>query len=74
MLAKAAGMSLRSVQPILEALQLAPHRIRTFKLSKDPEFAEKLRDIVGPIGESDSFELRWRFKVVVSVMGEMASV
>ena len=39
-------MSLRSVQRILEAHQLAPHRIRTFKLSKDPEFVEKLRDIV----------------------------
>ncbi len=34
-------------QRILEAHQLAPHRIRTFKLSKDPEFVEKLRDIVG---------------------------
>ena len=47
MLAKAVGASLRSVQRILEAHQLAPHRIRTFKLSKDPEFADKLRDIVG---------------------------
>jgi transposase len=46
-LAKAAGVSLRSVQRILEAHQLAPHRIRTFKLSNDPEFADKLRDIVG---------------------------
>jgi hypothetical protein len=32
---------------ILEAHQLAPHRIRTFKLSNDPKFAEKLKDIVG---------------------------
>ena len=24
-----------------------PHRIRTFKLSNDPKFAEKLKDIVG---------------------------
>jgi hypothetical protein len=47
MLAKAAGISLRSVQRILDAHHLAPHRIRTFKLSKDPKFAEKLRDIVG---------------------------
>ena len=46
-LAKAVGVSLRSVQRILEAHQLAPHRMRTFKLSKDPEIAEKLRDIVG---------------------------
>src|SRR5881392_3683943 len=47
MLAKAAGVSLRSVQRILEAHQLAPHRIRTFKLSNDPAFAEKLKDVVG---------------------------
>jgi hypothetical protein len=46
MLAKAAGVSLRSVQRILEAHQLAPHRIRTFKLSNDPNFAEKLKDVV----------------------------
>ncbi len=36
----------RSVQRILEAHQLAPHRVRTFKLSNDPKFAAKLRDIV----------------------------
>jgi hypothetical protein len=30
MLAKAAGVSLQSVQRILEAHQLAPHHIRTF--------------------------------------------
>jgi hypothetical protein len=35
------------VQRILEAHQLAPHRVRTFKLSNDPKFAEKLKDIVG---------------------------
>src|SRR5262249_2833597 len=47
MLAKTAGVSLRSVQRILEAHQLAPHCIRTFKLSNDPKFAEKPKDIVG---------------------------
>src|SRR5258706_14709840 len=47
MLAKAAGISLRSVQRILEAHQLAPHRVHTFKLSNDPKFAEKLKTIVG---------------------------
>jgi transposase len=46
-MAKAAGISLRSVQRIWAAHGLQPHRIRTFKLSKDPEFAAKLRDIVG---------------------------
>ena len=47
MLAKTVGISLRSVQRILEAHKLAPHRVRTFKLSNDPKFAEKLRDVVG---------------------------
>jgi transposase len=47
MLAKTVGVSLRSVQRILEAHQLTPHRIQTFKLSNDPKFAEKLKDIVG---------------------------
>src|SRR5262249_49612614 len=42
-LAKAAGVSLRSVQRILEAHQLAPHRIRTFKLSKDPSLQRSSR-------------------------------
>src|SRR5262249_38920863 len=37
----------RSDARILEAHQLAPHRVRTFKLSNDPTFAEKLRDVVG---------------------------
>src|SRR2546427_817175 len=46
MLAKAVGISLRSVQRILEAHQLVPHRIRTFKLSNDPRFADKLKAIV----------------------------
>src|SRR3990172_6042987 len=34
MLAKAVGVSLRSVQRILEAHQLAPHRIRTFGICR----------------------------------------
>ena len=45
--AKAVGVSLRSVQRILAAHGLQPHRIRTFKRSRDPEFADKLKDIVG---------------------------
>ncbi len=46
-MAQAAGISLRSVQRIWEAHQLQPHRIRTFKRSRDPKFAEKLADVVG---------------------------
>lgn len=46
-MAKAAGISLRSVQRIWAAHDLQPHRVRTFKRSRDPRFADKLVDIVG---------------------------
>jgi hypothetical protein len=46
-MAKAANISLRSVQRIWQAHQLQPHRVRTFKRSQDPEFAAKMTDIVG---------------------------
>ena len=45
--AKAVGISLRSVQRIWQAFDLQPHRLRTFKRSKDPDFVAKLHDIVG---------------------------
>jgi len=47
LMAKVAGVGLTSVQRIWKAHGLAPHRIRTFKLSNDPKFAAKVRDIVG---------------------------
>jgi len=46
-MAKAAGISLGSVQRIWRAHKLQPHRLRTFKRSRDPGFAAKLTDIVG---------------------------
>src|SRR6202048_1976610 len=46
-MAKAARISLSSVQRIWRAHGLQPHRVRQFKLSRDPEFIPKLRDIVG---------------------------
>ena len=46
-MAKAAGVSLRAVQRLWQAHRLQPHRIRTFKRSNDPEFAEKVEDVVG---------------------------
>jgi transposase len=45
--AKAVGVSLRAVQRIWGAHRLQPHRLRTFKLSRDPVFAEKVEDVVG---------------------------
>ena len=46
-MARAAGISLRSVQRIWAAHDLQPHRIRTFKRSTDPDFAAELKAIVG---------------------------
>jgi hypothetical protein len=46
-MAQASGLSLRSVQRIWQAHQLQPHRVRTFKRSRDPAFAAKLVDVVG---------------------------
>ena len=47
MMAKATGISVSSVQRIWRAHGLRPHRVRQFKLSNDPDFVAKLRDVVG---------------------------
>lgn len=46
-MAKASGLSVSSVQRIWRAFGLQPHRIETFKLSTDPDFVAKVRDVVG---------------------------
>jgi len=46
-MAKAAGVSASSIHRICQAFCLQPHRTETFKLSTDPQFVEKVRDIVG---------------------------
>ncbi len=46
-MARAQGVSPATVARIWDAHGLAPHRIRTFKLSRDPRFVEKLTDVVG---------------------------
>jgi transposase len=46
-MAKAQGVSPATVQRIWDAHGLQPHRVRTFKLSRDPQFVEKLTDVVG---------------------------
>jgi hypothetical protein len=46
-MARAVGISVSSVQRIWRAHGLAPHRLRPFKLSNDPDFVPKLREIVG---------------------------
>jgi transposase len=46
-MAKESGLSHATVHRIWRAFSLQPHRSETFKLSKDPLFVEKVRDIVG---------------------------
>jgi transposase len=46
-MAKAAGVSRSSVSRLWRAQGLKPHLTRTFKVSNDPQFVEKVRDIVG---------------------------
>jgi len=46
-MAKAQGLSRMTVQRIWTQHRLQPHRLESFKFSNDPQFVEKLRDVVG---------------------------
>src|SRR5499425_3082651 len=46
-MAQRCGLSQTAVSRIWRAFALQPHRVKTFKLSKDPLFIDKVRDIVG---------------------------
>jgi transposase len=46
-MAEATGMSQTAICRIWHAFGLQPHRTKTFKLSEDPLFVEKVRDVVG---------------------------
>jgi hypothetical protein len=46
-MAKAVGVSPATVQRVWSARGLKPHLVKTFKLSNDPKFEEKLIDVVG---------------------------
>src|SRR5467141_2843500 len=46
-MAKTVGISPSSVRRIWKGHGLQPHRVRSFKLSNDPKFADKLKDVVG---------------------------
>ena len=55
-LAKKLGLSQSTVSRVWRAFGLQPHRVETFKLSTDPLFIDKVRDIVGfiePAAQSD---------------------
>jgi transposase len=46
-MAEASGLSQSTIGRIWRAFGLKPHRVETFKLSNDPYFIEKVRDVVG---------------------------
>jgi len=46
-MARRAGMSQTAVSRVWRAFGLRPHRAETFKLSSDPAFVDKVRDVVG---------------------------
>jgi len=47
LMAQKTGLSQTAIVRIWHAFGLQPHRVENFKLSKDPQFVEKIRDIVG---------------------------
>jgi len=70
------------VQRIWDAHKLQPHRVRTFKRSRDPDFAAKLADIVGlymdclvaehcwdPVRLA-IVEQTWRFRRLTAIPGQ----
>src|SRR6266853_1760801 len=46
-IAESQGLSKSTVSNIWRSHNLKPHRVKTFKLSRDPKFLEKLTDVVG---------------------------
>jgi transposase len=47
LMAKYAGVTQWQVRQVWAAASLKPHRLKTFKISSDPQFAEKVIDVVG---------------------------
>jgi hypothetical protein len=70
-MAAVAGISLRSVQRIWVAHGLEPHRVRPFKLSKDPAFAAKPRGhgraLSRPAGAQPRLQQRGAFHSLINL-------
>src|SRR6202171_2852133 len=49
-MSRVCGLSVSTVQRIWRAFGLQPHRLETFKLSTDPDYVAKVRDVVGLYG------------------------
>ena len=46
-MAQSQGVSKSTISNIWQAHNLKPHRVKTFKLSRDPKFLEKMTDVIG---------------------------
>lgn len=47
LMARYTGTTVHQVREVWKAADLKPHRLRSFKISNDPDFAEKVQDVVG---------------------------
>jgi transposase len=47
LLGRETGLTSITISRILRAHEIKPHLLRTYKVSRDPEFASKVRDVVG---------------------------
>lgn len=47
LMARYASVTVHQVRQVWDAADLKPHRLKTFKISNDPRFAEKVQDVVG---------------------------
>jgi hypothetical protein len=73
------GLTQSAVHRIWKAFGLQPHRQDSWKLSKDPQFVAKVRDVVGLyLNESDGFAwpqrdgLKWPHLALVGVVVHLA--
>ncbi len=52
-MAQASGLTQTAVSQIWRAFGLQPHRVESFKLSKDPLFVDKVKDVVARVRATD---------------------
>ena len=60
-MAKEVGLSAATVHRVWQKYGLQPHRLETFKFSRDPQFEQKLADVVGLYLDPPGFEQVFSF-------------
>jgi len=70
-MARSAGLNQTAVSRIWRAFGLKPHVIQTWKLSTDPQFIDKVRDVVGLyMAPPESARSRWAMPQRLSLPGQ----